>query len=113
MQELNELRGVARQHGFSSRMEDAHQMPDIMDAVRAVMEQRGSEPSIRVRDAVDNFMRQRMAGRYTNFDVRRRSDSGSGSGSQSVPLPPPVSSSCFFLLQIRQEVALTVVASHL
>ncbi|KAG4958849.1 E3 ubiquitin-protein ligase RZF1 [Glycine soja] len=85
VQELNELRGVARQHGFSSRMEDAHQMPDIMDAVRAVMEQRGSEPRIRVRDAVDNFMRQRMAGRYTNFDVRRRSGSGSGSGSILIP----------------------------
>lgn len=85
MQELNEMRGVARQHGFSSRMEDAHQMPDIMDAVRAVMEQRGSEPRIRVRDAVDNFMRQRMAGRYTNFDVRRRSGSGSGSGSILIP----------------------------
>lgn len=83
MQELNEMRGmaqgVARQHGFPSRREDIHQMPDIMDSVRAVMEQRGSEPRIDVRDAVDNFMRQRMGGRYTNFDVRRRSG--------STPLP--------------------------
>ncbi|RDX92189.1 putative E3 ubiquitin-protein ligase RHC1A, partial [Mucuna pruriens] len=80
VQELNEMRGGAPQHGFSSsRLEDFHQVPDIMDAIRAVMEQRGSESRIGVRDAVDNFMRQRMAGRYTNFDVRRRSG--------STPLP--------------------------
>ncbi|KAL2322295.1 hypothetical protein Fmac_026674 [Flemingia macrophylla] len=77
VQELNERRRVAREHGYSysSQMEDFHQMPDIMDAIQAVMERRGSESRIGVRDAVDNFMRQRMAGRYTNFDVRRRSGS--------------------------------------
>ncbi|TKY46608.1 E3 ubiquitin-protein ligase RING1 [Spatholobus suberectus] len=79
VQQLNELRGVAHQHGFSSRLENIHQMPDILDAVQVVMEQRGSEPRIGIRDAVDSFMRQRMAGRYTNFDVRRRSG--------STPLP--------------------------
>jgi len=83
VQELNEqLRAVSHQQGFSSQMEDFRQMPDIMDAVRAVMEQRGSEPRIGVRDAVDNFMRQRMAGSYTNFDVRRRFGS-----TTTTPLP--------------------------
>ncbi|KAK7401028.1 hypothetical protein VNO78_12339 [Psophocarpus tetragonolobus] len=76
VQELNEL---LCQHGFSFGMEYLHQMPDIIDAVRAVMEQRGSESRTGIREAVDNFMRQRMAGRYTNFDVRRRSG--------SIPLP--------------------------
>ncbi|XP_022632796.1 E3 ubiquitin-protein ligase RZF1 isoform X1 [Vigna radiata var. radiata] len=73
VQELYELlRAVSRQQGFSSQREDFHHVPDIMDAVRHVMEQRGSEPRVGVRDGVDNFMRQRMAGSYTNFDVRRR-----------------------------------------
>lgn len=68
MQELYELlRAVSSQQGFSSQREDFQHVPDIMDAVRAVMEQRGSEPRVG-----DNFMRQRMAGSYTNFDVRRR-----------------------------------------
>ncbi|KAK7401029.1 hypothetical protein VNO78_12340 [Psophocarpus tetragonolobus] len=70
VQELNEL---LRQHGFSYRMEDLHQMPDIMDAVRAVMERRVPGLRIGMREAVaiDHIMRQRMDGRYTNFDVRR------------------------------------------
>lgn len=60
VQELYELlRAVSRQPGFSSQMEDFRQVPDVMDAVRAVMGQRGSG----VRDAVDNLMRQRMGGR--------------------------------------------------
>ncbi|KAK7316595.1 hypothetical protein RJT34_00178 [Clitoria ternatea] len=66
VQELSELQGVAMQHG---------QMPDILDAIQAVVEQRSSDPRIGLRDAVDNFMRQRMAGRHQNFDVRRRSSS--------------------------------------
>ncbi|KAJ1394299.1 Zinc finger, RING-type [Sesbania bispinosa] len=76
VQELNEMRGIAApQHGFSSQLEEFHQMPDIFDAIHAVVGQRGSVPRIGLRDAVDNYMRLRMAGRYPNFDVRRRSGS--------------------------------------
>ncbi|XP_061371293.1 probable E3 ubiquitin-protein ligase RHC1A [Gastrolobium bilobum] len=71
VQELSEM----REHGFSSQLEEYHQSPDIFDAIHAVMGQRGSEPIIGLRDAVDTFMRQRMAGRYPNFDVRGRSGS--------------------------------------
>ncbi|XP_027340834.1 probable E3 ubiquitin-protein ligase RHC1A [Abrus precatorius] len=79
VEEFNEIQRVATRRGFSSQPEDFVPMPDIVDAIQAVMEQRGSEPRVGLRDAVENFMRQRMAGRYSNFDVRRRS------GSNSVP----------------------------
>ncbi|CAJ1965434.1 unnamed protein product [Sphenostylis stenocarpa] len=75
VQELYELlRAVSRQRGFSSGMEDFRQMPNILDAVRAVMEQRGSESRTGMR----------MAGSYTNFDVRMRYG--------STPLPYPLGS---------------------
>ncbi|KAJ1432107.1 Zinc finger, RING-type [Sesbania bispinosa] len=80
VQELNELRGVAApQHNFSSQSGEFHQMPDIFDAIHAFMGQRGSDQRFGLIDAVDNFMRHRMAGRHSNFDVRGRSG--------SVPVP--------------------------
>lgn len=74
VQELNERQGIAPQHGFSSLNPQA---PDIFDAIHSVIGQRGSAPRIGLRDAVDSYMRRRMAGnRDPNFDIRR----GSGSG---------------------------------
>lgn len=78
VQELDELRGNApHHHSFSSQSGDFHQMPDIFDAIHAFMGQRGSDQRFGLMDAVDNFMRHRMAGRNSNFDVRGRSGSGS------------------------------------
>ena len=77
VQELDELRGIAPNHNhtFSSQSGDFHQMPDIFDAIHAFMGQRGSDQRFGLMDAVDNFMRHRMAGRNSNFDVRGRSGS--------------------------------------
>ncbi|WJX38057.1 RING-type E3 ubiquitin transferase [Trifolium repens] len=77
VQEINELRGLAS----SSQMEEFQDDSDIFDAIHAVVSQRGSVPRVGFRDAVDSYMRQRMDGRNTNFDARRRSVSG------SVPIP--------------------------
>ncbi|KAL4326958.1 hypothetical protein AHAS_Ahas13G0052100 [Arachis hypogaea] len=79
VQELNELQGFAPQHAFpSSQMGEFHQMPDFFDALHAFMGRRGPDPRFGFIDAVDNFMRQRMAGRHPNFDVRGRSGPAPG-----------------------------------
>lgn len=75
VQELNEMQGTAPQVTFPSQSGEFHQMPDIFDAIHAFMGQRGSDPRFGLMDAVDNIMRQRMAGRHPNFDVRGRSGS--------------------------------------
>ncbi|QCE01546.1 E3 ubiquitin-protein ligase [Vigna unguiculata] len=78
IQELDELRGAAPapQHTYSSSQSgEFHQMPDLFDAIHAFMGQRGSDQRFGLMDAVDNFMRHRMAGRNSNFDVRARSGS--------------------------------------
>ncbi|XP_057441466.1 probable E3 ubiquitin-protein ligase RHC1A [Lotus japonicus] len=77
VQELNELQGGVA----PSQSGEFHQMPDLFDAIHAFMGQRGSEPRFGLMDAVDNFMRHRMAGRHPNFDVRGRSG--------PAPAPPP------------------------
>ncbi|KAG2394622.1 E3 ubiquitin-protein [Vigna angularis] len=41
-----------------------------LDDVQGAVGQRGSEPRNGFRDAVDNFMRQIMGGRYINFGIR-------------------------------------------
>ncbi|KAI4305873.1 hypothetical protein L6164_029208 [Bauhinia variegata] len=69
VQELGEMRGFAP---------EVHQTPDIFDAIHAFMQRRGSEPRVGLMDVVDGFMRQRMARRHPNFDVRGRSSSASG-----------------------------------
>ncbi|KAI4308250.1 hypothetical protein L6164_031344 [Bauhinia variegata] len=67
VQELNEMQGFAPEF---------HQTPDIFYATHAALrQQRGSEPRFRLVSAVDNFIRQRMAGRNSNSDVRERSGS--------------------------------------
>lgn len=79
MQELSEMRGLTStsQHGFSSQSQEFHNMPDIFDAIHAVVGQRGSVPRIGLRDAVDSYMRQRILDRrYPNIDARRRSGWG-------------------------------------
>lgn len=73
VQEMHENRGLAS----SSQLEEFQDDPDIFDAIHAVVSERGSVPRIGFRDAIDSYMRQRMDGRTTNFDVRRRSVSGS------------------------------------
>ncbi|XP_020206157.1 probable E3 ubiquitin-protein ligase RHC1A [Cajanus cajan] len=75
IQELDELRGTTPHHPFSSQSGEFHQMPDIFDAIHAFMGQRGTDQRFGLMDAVDNFMRHRMAGRNSNFDVRGRSGS--------------------------------------
>ncbi|XP_041005564.1 uncharacterized protein LOC121250507 [Juglans microcarpa x Juglans regia] len=50
-----------------------HQAPDIMDFLYALMTRRSPNPRLDLMDYVDAFMRQRMAGRNPNFDVRVRS----------------------------------------
>lgn len=77
VQELNELQGIGPHH--NSHTGEFHQMPDLFDAIHAFMGQRGSDQRFGLIDAVDNFMRHRMAGRHPNFDVRGRSG--------SVPVP--------------------------
>ncbi|KAF7833624.1 putative E3 ubiquitin-protein ligase RHC1A [Senna tora] len=72
VQELNEMQ-VLPTH---DALEEFHQMPDIFDAFNAFMRRRSSEPRFGLIDAVDNFMRQRMAGRYPNFDVRTSQGGG-------------------------------------
>jgi len=75
IQELDELRGAAPQHAHSSHSGEFNQMPVLFDAIQAFMGQRGSDQRFGLMDAVDNFMRHRMAGRNSNFDVRGRSGS--------------------------------------
>ncbi|KAK7300288.1 hypothetical protein RJT34_11130 [Clitoria ternatea] len=81
VQELNELQGIAHHHTFSSQSGvESHQMPDFFDALHTFMGHRGgSDQRFGLVDAVDNFMRHRMAGRHPNIDVRWRSGS----------VPPP------------------------
>ncbi|KAK7276625.1 hypothetical protein RIF29_17768 [Crotalaria pallida] len=80
VQELSEVQGAAPQFTFSSQSGEPHQMPDLIDAIHAFIGRRGSDPRFGLIDAVDNVMRQRMAGRHPNFDVRGRSG--------SVSMPP-------------------------
>ncbi|KAE9596288.1 hypothetical protein Lal_00048835 [Lupinus albus] len=80
VQELNELQGTAPQFTFPSQLGEHHQMPDLIDAIRASMGRRGSDTRFGIIDTVDNITRQRMAGRQPNFDDRGRSG--------SVPVPP-------------------------
>ncbi|KAK7372700.1 hypothetical protein VNO80_06087 [Phaseolus coccineus] len=75
IEELDELRGAAPQHTYSSQSGEFIQMPDFVDAIRSFMGQRGSDQRFGIVEAVDNFMRHRMAGRNSNFDVRGRSGS--------------------------------------
>jgi len=79
VQELNEMRGTAPQNTFPSRSGEFNQMPDLFDAIHAFVGHRGSDSRFGLMDAVDNFMRHRMAGMHPNFDVRGRSS--------SVPVP--------------------------
>nr|AFK33740.1 unknown [Medicago truncatula] len=79
VQELNEMRGTAPQNTFPSRSGEFNQMPDLFDAIHAFVGHRGSDNRFGLMDAVDNFMRHRMAGMHPNFDVRGRSS--------SVPVP--------------------------
>ncbi|CAK8565223.1 unnamed protein product [Lathyrus sativus] len=69
VQEINEMRGLVS----SSQWEEFQDNPDILNAIHAVVSQRGSLPRIGFRDAVDIYMRHRMRGRNTSFDIRSRS----------------------------------------
>ncbi|KAJ7960471.1 E3 ubiquitin-protein ligase RING1-like [Quillaja saponaria] len=78
VQEINEMQGSAPPDAVSSSLEDFHQMPDFLEYINAFMARGGREPRFGLIDAFDTFMRQRMAGRNPNFDVRGRSGSAPG-----------------------------------
>lgn len=69
VQELNEMQVFPPHDAFG----EFHHRPEIFDAIHALMARRDSEPRFGLVDAVDSFMRQRMARRYSNFDVTARS----------------------------------------
>lgn len=91
IQELNELQGLGPEAFFGSRnSEDNHgQINSIFDAFDGLMRQGSAEQRFGLVNAFNDLMRQRMAGRNSNFDVRMRSglvpEENSISGYRSGP----------------------------
>lgn len=91
IQELNELEGLGPEALFGSRnSEDNHgQISSLFDAFDGLMRQGNSDQRFGLMNAFHDFMRQRMAGRNPNFDVRVRSglvpEDNSMSGYRSGP----------------------------
>lgn len=76
VQQLDALQRLpSHQHGSSSQPEEFHDVPDIFDAIHAVVSQRGSVPRIGFRDAVERYMRHGIIETNPSFNVRRRSGS--------------------------------------
>ncbi|KAG2670934.1 hypothetical protein I3760_14G109700 [Carya illinoinensis] len=74
IQELSEMQDMAPEDVSTPISGDHYrQAPDIMDLLYALMTRRSPNPRLDLVDCVDAFMRQRMAGRNPNFDVRVRS----------------------------------------
>ena len=91
IEELNELEGLVPETFLGSRnSEDNHgQMSSIFDAFDGLVRQGNADQRFGLVNAVNDFMRQRMAGRNPNFDVRVRSglvpEDNSRSGYRSGP----------------------------
>ncbi|KAE8037578.1 hypothetical protein FH972_010157 [Carpinus fangiana] len=73
IQELGEMQDLAPEDVFPIPADHSHQVPDIFELMSSLMRQRGPNPRFELVDVIDSFMRQRMAGRNPNFDVRMRS----------------------------------------
>jgi E3 ubiquitin-protein ligase RNF115/126 len=73
IQELGEMQDLAPEDVFPISADHSHQIPDIFELMYSLMRQRGPNARFELVDVIDSFMRQRMAGRNPNFDVRVRS----------------------------------------
>lgn len=77
IEELSDVHDETTQNDFNPGSEDdlSTEVPQIFEAMFALMGRRNPYPRFRLLEAVDAFTRERMAGRNPNFDVRRRSSS--------------------------------------
>lgn len=79
IEELSEMQDLVSQDVFPPQdffpnsADGSHQMPEIIELMHTMIRERSPNRRLELVDIVDAFMRQRMAGRNQNFDVRGRS----------------------------------------